>query len=372
MASGLTRRHLLGALPLGMLTPRAWADERVLTVVALGQASVAQDLREPPYPDFARIADLLRSADACAVELVARRGPQAGNLASAQPGTPAPARAADPGLEGLKAVGVSMLALANGRSVELNANGLADLVAAARTRDLTFAGAGADLGGANAAGYRTIPNGKVALVAVASGEIRTGAAAGEARPGINVIPRLPNGQLDPLEIERVAAQVHAAAENSDVAMVYLHHEGAAEREGRPLVDWLQRVARRAIESGAGLVVACSLPRLQGIEVYRRRPIFYGLGNFALQAPGEQDPAALQGLAARCVYAGDTLRGIELHPIQLTAERPEDSEETRAATRGRPSLPDAAAAAAILARVAELSRPYDTTIAVEGGIGRIAL
>src|SRR4029079_15908657 len=102
------------------------------------------------------------------------------------------------------------------------------------------------------------------------------------------IPRLPTGQLDALEIERVAAQVHAAAEDGDVAIVYLHHE--AEREGRPRTEWVQRVARRAIESGAAMVVGSGLPQLQGIEIYRNRPIFYGLGNFALQTSGGEPEA----------------------------------------------------------------------------------
>jgi poly-gamma-glutamate capsule biosynthesis protein CapA/YwtB (metallophosphatase superfamily) len=335
----------------------------VLKVMALGQAVVAADLRDPPYPELARVTQLLHTVDACTVELVTVR-PQA----AAASGAMAPARAADPaGLEGLKALGVTMLALANSSSIDVNGGGLGDLVAAARARDLTFAGAGTDLAAANAAGYRTVPAGKVALIAAASGDPRPGVAAGDSRPGINVIPRLPNGQLEPLEIERVASQVHAAAENADVAVLYLQHE--AEREGRPSIEWMQRVARRAIESGAGLVVGAGLPQLQGIEVYRNRPIFYGLGNVLLQVPGEVEPEALQALAARCTFAGDTLRQIDLIPLQLTAAAADDP---RSATRGRPILAEGQAGAAILARVAELSRPHNTNVAVADGVGRIAL
>jgi poly-gamma-glutamate synthesis protein (capsule biosynthesis protein) len=218
----------------------------------------------------------------------------------------------------------------------------------------------------------------VSLVAAAGGEIRVGAAAGESRPGINVIPRLPTGQLDALEIERVAAMVQAAAANADVALVYLHHEGAnTDAAGRLRLEWQQRVARRAIESGAGLVVGTGAPQVQGIEIYRNRPIFYGLGNFVLQAPpsasgGDGEPEALQAIAARCTYGGETLRQIELLPIQLTAEASGADDAERAATRGRPTLADAAAGAAILTRVAELSRPHNTTVAVADGVGRIAL
>lgn len=375
MVSGLTRRQLLGALPAASLPMAmapiapARAQDRSLSVIVLGQAVVARDLREPPYPDFTRVATLLRNANACAVDLVAAiRGPNAGGP-EREPGA---ARTADAAaLDALKALGVNLLALANSHTYDLNASGIADLIAAARARDLTIAGAGIDLAGANAAGYRTSPDGKVALVSVATGEIRTGSAASDNRPGINAIPRLATGDLNPLEIERVTSQIHAAAENADVAIFYHHHE-SAERDGRPRMDWLQRVARRAIEAGAGIAVAAGLPHVQGVELYRGRPIFYGLGNFVLQTPGEHEPEMLQSVAARCTYAGDALRQIELLPIQLTGERAEDSEDIRQATRGRPALPDTAAAAAILARVAERSQPYNTTITVADGVGRIGL
>jgi poly-gamma-glutamate synthesis protein (capsule biosynthesis protein) len=383
MDPGLTRRSLLGALsalPLaGPLVRPARADERVLKVIALGQAVVSRDLRDPPYPDFARVAALLHSVDGCAVDLIA--APAAPPSTPVPAGAaPLPARASDPGaLDALKALGIGMLAIANGSSVDPSLSALADLAAAAHARELTIAGAGVDLAGANAAGYRTAANGKLALVAAASGEIRVGTAAGEGRPGINVIPRQPTGQLDALEIERVAAMVQAAAENADAAFVYLHHEGA-NADARQRIEWQQRVGRRAIESGAGLVVGTGAAQVQGIEIYRNRPIFYGLGNFVYQPPtraggGELGPEALQAIAARCTFGGDTLRQVELIPIQLTADAsgaPGGSEDAQAASRGRPTLADAATSAAILTRVAELSRPHNTTLAVADGIGRIAL
>jgi len=368
MVSGLTRRRLLGALPAALLPALpARAQERPFTVVALGQAVVTRDLREPPYPGFARLAELLHGANACAVDLVAAiRGPNAG-----PPAREAGLLADPAALDGLKALGIGLLAVANSHAYDLEAGGLAGLVDAARARDLTFAGAGANLAAANAAGYRRTPDAKVALVAFATGDVRANSAAGESRPGINVIPRQASGELEPLEIERVTSQVHAAAENADIAIVY-HHHAAGERDARPRPDWLQRVARRAIASGASMVVGAGLPHLAGIEIHRGRPIFYGLGNVALQAPGEAEPERLQSIAARCSFAGGALRQIELLPIQLSAARPDEGAAGTDATRGRPSPADPEQAQAILARVAELSRPYDTTIEIADGVGRVAL
>jgi poly-gamma-glutamate synthesis protein (capsule biosynthesis protein) len=378
MDSALTRRTfihgLAGLLPAAaLLAPRRPADAEAdpattpFSVIALGQAVGAFDLRVPPAPALDRLAALLREADACTLALMPA-APGAGRGAAVDPAA----------LDALKALNIGLVALAGAGTSALGSGGIADLVAAARSHDLTIAGAGADLGNANAAGYRTLPGAKVALVAAASGDVPTGVAAGDGRPGINVIVRLPNGRLDPLDIERVAAQVHAAAENANVAVVYLQHEGAgreAGRDGAARLDWIQRVGRRAIEFGAGMVVGTGLPQIQGIELYRGRPIFYGLGNFALQAADDPPAEALQALAARCTWNGGTLAAIELIPLALAldpAPAAEGDAGAAPAAPARPALADEAAATAILARVAALSRPHDVTLEVAAARGRIAL
>lgn len=62
----------------------------------------------------------------------------------------------------------------------------------------------------------------------------------------------------------------------DVLITYMHWGN--EHEHEPVVDQL-RVARRAIDWGADIVVGCHAHVVQTYEEYRGRWIFYGLGNF---------------------------------------------------------------------------------------------
>ncbi len=62
----------------------------------------------------------------------------------------------------------------------------------------------------------------------------------------------------------------------DVLVTYMHWGN--EHEHEPVVDQL-RVARRAIDWGADIVVGCHAHVVQTYEEYRGRWIFYGLGNF---------------------------------------------------------------------------------------------
>jgi hypothetical protein len=142
-------------------------------------------------------------------------------------------------------------------------------------------------------------------------------------------------------------------------------------------------------------------RLWPIEVYRGRPILYGLGNFifgdmqeplpswlyesaraSLAAPSAKSPpttdadvtAALnaqsfgdevyfESVVAELTFDGDgtTLR---LHPITLGYGR-------RLTESGIPRIADADAAAAILKRVESMCEPFGTVVAIDDGIGVIA-
>jgi poly-gamma-glutamate synthesis protein (capsule biosynthesis protein) len=65
--------------------------------------------------------------------------------------------------------------------------------------------------------------------------------------------------------------------------------------------------------------------------------------------------------ATCEFAGDSLAGLRLHPIDLGHQRPRTG-------RGRPMLADQVMADRILAGVARRSAKYGTRIERQDGIG----
>ncbi len=159
-------------------------------------------------------------------------------------------------------------------------------------------------------------------------------------------------------------------------------------------------ARQAIEAGCD-VVAMHGPHLTlGIERHQGKPILYSLGNFVFQNdnvpvfPAESYtrfgldhlatptdfldartgnetrgfPASAEywhGLLAECEFADGALAALRLHPLDLGHGRPR-------ASRGRPMLARGPVAAAILERVARLSRRYGTDIAIEGETGVVRI
>ena len=80
----------------------------------------------------------------------------------------------------------------------------------------------------------------------------------------------------PISTKLMRQAILSAKRNCDVLVTYMHWGNEYEHE--PVVDQL-RVARRAIDWGADIVVGCHAHVVQTYEYYRGRWIFYGLGNF---------------------------------------------------------------------------------------------
>jgi poly-gamma-glutamate capsule biosynthesis protein CapA/YwtB (metallophosphatase superfamily) len=330
-----------------------------LRLTILGQALIQHDLRSDRWPDFAVLGALFAGADLCFSDLeTAIQSPSAG----------APTRegvflhAADPAvLDCLKELSISLVATANNHVWDLGAGGIIGMLGELDARGFTHAGAGADLAAAGAPAYRQTANGTVGLVATASGAIRDGAAAAATRAGVNELRRDPKGVLDAADVARILAAIAEAAAHADIVLAYQHNH-ILEEGGRRAPQWQCDFARRCIDVGASLYVSHGAPRLQGIELYCGRPIFYNLGNLMFQtatAEGHYDDAVWQSVVAECRFAGGRFQDMTLTPVQLNARGVGGVGDL--ATRGRPSIARGAAASAILDRLAELSRPFRTTL-----------
>jgi poly-gamma-glutamate synthesis protein (capsule biosynthesis protein) len=144
-----------------------------------------------------------------------------------------------------------------------------------------------------------------------------------------------------------------------------------------VADFLPVLAKAAIDAGADAFLGTGVHVVRGIEIYKGRPIFYGLGEFFRQMDviglsgmggrgrGDENspPIKYESIVAVSRYEHGTLAEIRLHPIEIT-------DQVRMAHRGIPRLASPQGAQRILARLQKLSAPFGTTIAVEGNIGVI--
>jgi poly-gamma-glutamate capsule biosynthesis protein CapA/YwtB (metallophosphatase superfamily) len=84
---------------------------------------------------------------------------------------------------------------------------------------------------------------------------------------------------EPKTLECMAAAIEALRQRVDVLMVALH-KGLGHTPAT-VGMYERQVSKAAIDAGADVVMGHHAHILQGMEVYKDRPSFHGLGNFAI-------------------------------------------------------------------------------------------
>jgi len=359
--------------------------------------------------------------------------PQAGNKGTYVVGHPSL-------IDDLKAIGFNLYAAANNHSMDWGEGGLVATMATLDRAGVVYAGIGRHLQEARSPRYLEVAGGRIALLAAAS-TFAPYAPAGEQRPdcqgrsGVNplrfqetitVPPELleelfrvhrelglgaSREFLIELGIEHpdppgittlfdkkfrggtppgVATRPHAAdlagnltwirdaRRQADWVAVSLHaHEPLAADREQP-AEFIATYCREAIDAGADIVLGHGPHQLRGIDVYRGKPILYGLGNFIFQyetvrvqpadyydclaLPQTSTPAdafdargggfpahALywESVVAMCAFDGSDLADLRLYPINLGYGRPRSQ-------RGAPMLAGELIGRAVIERMARLS------------------
>jgi poly-gamma-glutamate synthesis protein (capsule biosynthesis protein) len=361
----------LGALAAASSVPLLHAaTPGRLRFMALGQAAIQFDLREHPYDGFAPLAKYLAQADVCFTDL---ETPIAGPGAEKATRDTIFLKAAEPVvLECLKALSVNVLALSNNHAWDFGTGGVLATRDAVRSRGFAYAGTGENVERATAPGYHDGAGGRVALVSMASGAIREGAAATATRAGVNEVRLEPNGDLNSADTARNLAAIREASRTTPHVFAYQHNH-YWEKDFRMTPAWQRAWARQCIDAGACAFVSHGAPLLQGIELYRGRPIFYDLGSVVFHTKtkvGHYPPEVWDSAIADCVFDNGRLVSLELVPVTLNESG--ISEERFYETRGRPTLARSADAARILGRLQRLSSDSGVRITQVGDVGRVAV
>ena len=171
-------------------------------------------------------------------------------------------------------------------------------------------------------------------------------------------------------------------------------------------DFLPELARATIDNGADMFVGHGPHVLRGIEIYKGKPIFYGLGEFYYQwqhfdsallsgswpqtpggGPGGRGGAGAAGRGSAADQTIDVRVSAGLRPINFESMVTETKYDKGQLVEirlyptsgawdgpisqlGMPRTAPPAMAQKILARVQELSKPFGTTIAIENNVGVI--
>ncbi|HEX8029539.1 MAG TPA: CapA family protein [Vicinamibacterales bacterium] len=300
-----------------------------LTLALTGDSIIMQRLSVFKEPEFTRLFDMIRGADAAFTNLETLFHDYEMPPAHESGGTWM--RTDPPIIKEITWAGFDLVSRANNHAGDFGTQGAQITSRYTREAGLVEAGVGNSLSEAREARFLETPRGRIALISAASTftpHSRAGNTRGDmpARPGLSplrftttytVTPErlgdlrrvaselsgnppatgdtlnfggrryvagpTPGTHTQPnkQDVEEIARVVKSAAALADIVIVSLHcHESGANRS-LP-ADFIPIFAKAVIDAGADVFVGHGPHVLRGIEVYKGKPIFYSLGNFIFQ------------------------------------------------------------------------------------------
>lgn len=208
------------------------------------------------------------------------------------------------------------------------------------------------------------------------------------------IPGTIDYTMNPADLARILRSVRNAKQYADFVIASAHiHQGQSVLETRHLSTrpphFYRDLAHQAIDVGADAFVGHGVQLLRGVEIYKGKPIFYGLGEFirepqwtlgAMMGTVDVNPMTtvqafarefggssqyLESMVAVSHYTDGKLTEIRLYPVELGADRLDSK-------LGIPRMAPTDLGRKILERVQMLSQELGTTIEIVGTVGVIRL
>jgi len=206
------------------------------------------------------------------------------------------------------------------------------------------------------------------------------------------------------DLKEILRSIRNGKEYSDLMIATIHtHEDVSSLKlqffSDAPTDFLVELAHKAIDNGADVFVGHGNHVLRPIEIYKGKPIFYGLSSFVYQlnqqvtpieryTEEKQDPFTtemtdaevqwkywdsferprlirdnMDSVIGELKYDNGQLQEIILHPIDL-------GYDARLSDKGIPRIPSPETAQRILQTLQKLSEPYGTKITIENNLGII--
>jgi poly-gamma-glutamate capsule biosynthesis protein CapA/YwtB (metallophosphatase superfamily) len=212
-------------------------------------------------------------------------------------------------IEALQAVPVDFVSLANNHVLDYGADALLEMLDRLEAHGIAWAGAGPTM--AAALRPAIIPAGEITVGVLSLTDNEPGWEAGLARAGTNYVDYDDHGLREPYR-RRIAQAMAETRQRADLIIVSAH---VGPNWGPPSPA-MQVLARQLIDFGADLYWGHSNHTVQGIELYRGRPILYSTGDFVDDYA--VDPHERNDLS--CIFQvmveDKQIRRLRLHPVKI--------------------------------------------------------
>lgn len=255
--------------------------------------------RADPTEMFISVKHLLGGADLCFGQMecpVSDRGVPSPHARLAMRTSPDVAPA-------LRGAGFSLMSVAGNHALDFGREALADTLGHLAAAGIAVAGAGANIATARRPAVVRNAGQSVALLAYSS-ILPAGYAADAQRAGCAPMrahteyeqiehdqpgtpPRI-HTFADRRDLRALEDDIRAARKSADIVLVSLHwgiHFVRAQ-----LADYQREIATAAIAAGADAILGHHPHLLKGVEFIAGKPVFYSLGNFAIEQPAAFDAA----------------------------------------------------------------------------------
>lgn len=313
------------------------AQQATFTMALTGDSIITRKISVYQEPEFKRLLDIIRGADAAFTNLEMLFHDYEGYAMDSSGGT---YMRADPTLVNeLVWAGFDLVSRANNHQGDFGVIGMRKTTEYVDKAGLVQAGVGDSLTEAREARFLETPKARVALISLASTftpHSRAGQTRGDMppRPGLNplrftttyvitkdqmerlralakdlgvaggggrggqtadslvslafmgsrfIVGDKPDVRTEPLkeDLDGIAAVVRNASRLADYTIVTIHcHEGDRDRTVPP--KFLVTFARAMMDAGADVFVGHGPHVLRGIEIYKGKPILYSVGDFIFQ------------------------------------------------------------------------------------------
>ncbi len=299
----------------------------------------------------------------------------------------------------LKRMGVRIMTTANNHTLDAGLEGMFETHRLLDEAGIVHAGSGKNLADARLARTALTAKGTVAAVGMysidASSNNRSRFTDATAdMPGLNPLHVTPYNVVTAehmqalkkmrADLKGIIASVRIGKQLADFLVVAIHcHQNSfafqAYSQDHQTPNFLIELAHQVIDNGADVFVGHGVHTLRGIEIYKGKPIFYGVSSFFYHrgaAPEITDRSAdpgtnelvddsLETLLTTSRFEDGKLVEVRLYPADLGQDRARPISRS-----GTPSTPSPEMARRVLERLQTLSKPFGTTVSIQNGIGVI--
>lgn len=300
--------------------------DKAVEMLILGDIQV-HTRRADPTTAFGRMRDTLKKADLVYANLEGLLVKSVGTTIDI-PDKPEWTHPGPDGVKALKAANIAVVGVAN--NVASGRENILKSLSVLDANSISHAGAGRNIDEAHKPTIVERKGVKIGFLQYTArwyqdkDMIATATEAGVAK-----ITSIDGVTIDPGDLERLKSDVRKLRPQVDIVVVSHHNRDgstavqfgaikgtSAGRDRTKTEDYQKQFAHVALDTGADLVFGHGTHTVQGVEIYKGKPILYAIGHSNFDQPGYEK--SVDGLVARVVIRGKSILRVSFVPVTRDA------------------------------------------------------